>query len=128
MLYLLFYVKGLKVKALISFMFLFLLAVVVCQRFTEVQNNVLSCIIVAVRYLFNSVENDQLRIFFSKRKKERGGEGMTLSPDNEKTTKSRPPFLRATYASLIRDRSTILAKCYNAQRFCARVKHKRTEN
>lgn len=27
------------------------------------QNNVLSCIIVAVRYLFKSVENDQLRIF-----------------------------------------------------------------
>ena len=47
----------------------------------------------------------------SKRKKERGGEGMALSPDNEKTTKSRPPFLRATHASevvgLIRDSSTI---------------------
>ena len=47
----------------------------------------------------------------SKRKKERGGERMALSPDNEKTTKSRPPFLRATHASevvgLIRDRSTI---------------------
>ena len=50
----------------------------------------------------------------SKRKKERGGggeEGMALSTDNEKTTKSRPPFLRATHASevvgLIRDRSTI---------------------
>ena len=49
----------------------------------------------------------------SKRKKEGGGgeEGMALSPDNEKTTKSRPPFLRATHASevvgLIRDRSTI---------------------
>lgn len=47
----------------------------------------------------------------SKRKKEMGGERMALSPDNEKTTKSRPPFLRATHASevvgLIRDRSTI---------------------
>ena len=36
---------------------------------------------------------------------------MELSPGNEKTTKSRPPFLRATRASeivgLIRDRSTI---------------------
>lgn len=73
------------------------------------QNNVLSCITVAVRYLFKSVENDQLRIFPARGR--RRGEGMKLSSDNEKTTKSRPPFLRATHASeivgLIRNRSAI---------------------
>ena len=63
------------------------------------QNNVLSCIIVAVRYLFKSVENDQLRIFPARGRRGGGGEGKGLSPDNEKTTKSRPPFLRATHAS-----------------------------
>lgn len=107
MLYLLLYVRGLKVKALIGFMFLFLLAVVVAKGLHKCRT--VFCIVVAVRYLFKSVENDQLRIFPARRR--RRGEGMALSHDNEKTTKSRPPFLRATYASkvvcLIRDRSTI---------------------
>ena len=112
MLYLLLYVRGLKVKALIGFMFLFLLAVVVAKGPHKCRT--MFYIVVAVRYLFKSVENDQLRIFPARRRRRgegRGGEGMALSPDNEKTTKSRPPFLRATYASkvvcLIRDRSTI---------------------
>lgn len=115
MLYLLLYVRGLKVKVLIGFMFLFLLAVVVAKGPHKCRT--MFCIVVAVRYLFKSVENDQLRIFPARRRRRgegRGGEGgeeMALSPDNEKTTKSRPPFLRATYASkvvcLIRDRSTI---------------------
>ena len=75
------------------------------------QNNILFCIIVAVSYLFKSVENYQLGIFPATGGEGRGGEGMELSPDIEKTTQRRPPFLTATHASeivgLIRDRSTI---------------------
>ena len=107
MLYLLFYVKGFKVKALIGFMFLFLLAVVVAKGPHKCRT--MFCLVLLWLSGFKSVENYQLRIFPARGR--RGGEGMELSPDNEKTTKSRPPFLRATHASeivgLIHDRSTI---------------------
>lgn len=71
MLYLLLYVRGLKVKALIGFMFLFLLAVVVAKGPHKCRT--MFCIVVAVRYLFKSVEDDQLRIFPARRR--RRGEG-----------------------------------------------------
>lgn len=107
MLYLLFCVKGFKVKALIGFMFLFLLAVVVAKGPRKCRT--MFCLVLLWLSGFKSVENYQLRIFPARGR--RGGEGMELSPDNEKTTKSRPPFLRATNASeivgLIRDRSPI---------------------
>ena len=76
MLYLLLYVRGLKVKALIGFMFLFLLAVVVAKGPHKCRT--MFCVVVAVRYLFKSVENDQLRIFPARRRRRgegRGGEG-----------------------------------------------------
>ena len=67
MLYLLLYVRGLKVKALIGFMFLFLLAVVVAKGPHKCRT--IFCIVVAVRYLFKSEENDQLRIFPARRRR-----------------------------------------------------------
>ena len=108
-LYLLLYVKGLKVKALIGFMSLFLLAVVVTKGPHKCRT--IFCFVLLWLSVICLSRQKTISWEYFQQREGRGGEGMELSPDIEKTTQRRPPFLTATHASeivgLIRDRSTI---------------------